>query len=167
MKKALSVFLALCLLAGAVALAESAAPKTSYESREVDMPAAGVLIYAPDNMDSPEGDEVAADLGFRFNCTSDTFDLTIWVHDSRDMNLADYAAFDAARNGQTAAAETINGIPVQRLTSKTNPKVFDILVAMPDDPDIQAVYDLTFTCDGKKDVALAEEILSTLALWGY
>lgn len=167
MKKGLAFLLTLCLLGCTAALAEATPPKLSYEPYELSMPAAGVKIYVPDNMDTMEGDEEAYDLGFRFNCYNDTFDLTVWVNDSRDMNLADYAAFDAARNGQTAAAESINGIPVQRLTKADKPYSFDILVAVPDETDIQAVYDLSFTCDGEKDVALANEILSTLAPWGY
>ena len=53
------------------------------------------------------------------------------------------------------------------LTKKDKPEDFVILLAMPDDEAPQAVYSLSFICDGEKDVAIADEILSTLALYGY
>jgi len=167
MKKWFFLFLTLCLCVSLSALAETAAPKLSYPSQELDMPAAGLMIYVPTNMDTLDSDEESFDLGFRFNCYTDTFDFTVYVHDSRDMSLPDYAAFYANRYGFIAAADRINGFAVQRLTKPDKPRNFDILVAMPDEESPEAVYALSFSCGNDADQKLADEILSTLALYGY
>ena len=156
--------LALCLMMGALALAEGNAPATSYEAMELTMPAVGLRVFVPANMDSIGGDEEAYDLGYRFNCNSDTFDLSVWVHDSRDMDLADYATFFAERSGMTAAPDRVNGFAVQLLTDAAKPGEYTILLAAPDQEAPQAIYELSFSCAGEADVKLAEEIMGTLSV---
>ncbi|HNX61611.1 MAG TPA: hypothetical protein PKN45_03130, partial [Candidatus Limiplasma sp.] len=109
-------------------------------------------------------DECAYDSGFRFDCFNDTFDFTLYVNDSRDMNLKDYAAFFADRNHMKAEAETVNGYPCYRLTdpAKTDGS-FTLLIADTTEDDTPPVYQLAFMCDGDKDVKLANDILSTIA----
>ncbi len=168
MKRWLTMLLALCLCT-AVAAAETAAPKLSYEPEELDMPAVFLRISVPADLQRLEGDEEAFDLGLRYSGYSqdDTFSLYVSVNDSRDMNLADYAAFYAARYGYAKVEEErINGFYAMRLTDSQQPGDFAILLAAPDDEAPAAVYDLVFTCDGEQAEALAEEILSTLALYG-
>lgn len=167
MKKWITLLLTLCLCMSASALSETTVPKLSYPSQELDMPAAGLMIYVPANMDTLDSDEESFDLGFRFNCYTDTFDFTVYVHDSRDMTLPDYAAFYADRYGFVAAADRINGFAVQRLTKADKPGDFDILVTTPDEESPEAVYALSFSCGSDADIKLANEILSTLALYGY
>lgn len=170
MKKWFTLLLTLCLCMTVVAIAETAAPKLTYEPEELDMPAVGLMIYVPADLNRLDGDEVGFDLGLRYNAYNegDTFELAIEVHDSRDLDLAGYAAFYADRYEYSAVTEErINGFYVQRLTKKDKPEDFVILLAMPDDEAPQAVYSLSFICDGEKDVAIADEILGTLALYGY
>lgn len=168
MKKGWILLLVLCLFAYTAAYAEATPPKLSYEPLEVDMPAAAMMIYAPGDMDSMGGDEVAYDTGFRFNCNSPTFDMDVSVYDTRDMNIQDYAAFYANRYGYgTVTAETINDLPVQYLTKADKPGDFAYLLVCPDQDTIDAAYAITFTCDGETDIALAKEIMSTLAPYGY
>ena len=166
MKKRFILLLALCLcLLCTTAAAEGAPQGLSYEARELSMPAAGVMVYVPADMDGVEGDEEAYDLGFRFDCfnDADTFDCTLYVNDSRDMSLADYAAFYAGRSGYAAyAAETVNGYTVMRLTGADNPNDFTVLIAGTDTDAPSAVYSLSFGCSGEADAALANEILNTL-----
>ena len=157
------LLLTLCLCLGSSAVADTTPPKLSYNAMELNMPAAALRIYVPADMETLEGDEEAFDLGFRFNCFSDTFDLTVWVHDNREMSLKDYAAFYAERNGQKASPETVNGFPVQFLSSEDKPDACTILIADPDANIPDAVYVLSFTGDGEADVKLAEEIINTLA----
>jgi len=162
-KKSFWLLLTLCLCLSIAAMAATNTPKLSYNAMELNMPAAALMVYVPADMDTLEGDEEASDLGFRFNCYSDTFDLTVWVHDSREMSLKDYGAFYAKRNGEKASPETINGFPVQYLSSEEKPDAFEYIVADPDSNPPDAVYVLSFTCDGEADVKLAEEIINTLA----
>ena len=163
LKKGFWLLLTLCLCLSVTAMAASNTPKLSYKAMELNMPAAALRVYVPAEMDSLEGDEAAADLGFKFNCYNDTFDLTAWVHESREMSLVDYAAFYAGRNNMKAAPETVNGFPVQYLTSEDKPEMFAYLVADPDGNPPDAIYVLTFTCTGDADVKLAKEIMGTLA----
>ena len=167
MKKTFALLLALCLcLCLNAATATTTVPPTlTYAAEELRLPAAGLLIYVPANMDRLEGDQESHDLGFRYNCYSDTFDFTLWVHDSRDMNLEDYAAFYAKRYGYTATAETINGFAAQSLVSKDVAGDYVALVAQPDTDEPAVVYALSFSCTGDDDVALANEIMSTLATY--
>ena len=165
MKKGFLLLLALCLCLCLTAFAETTAPTLSYASKELSLPAAGLMLSVPSEMSTLESDEEAYDLGFRFNCFTDTFDMTVWVHDSRDMNLKDYAAFFADRYGLTAAPDTVNGFDVQLLTDTAKPNVYDILVAGPDNPQPDVVYLLEFSCTTESDVKLAEEILGTMALY--
>lgn len=164
MKKGFVWVLVLCLMTGALAFAEGDKPATSYESMELTMPAAGLRVFVPANMDSIGGDEEAYDLGYRFNCSSDTFDLSVWVHDSRDMDLADYAAFFAERSGMTAAPDHVNGFAVQLLTDAAKPGEYTILLAAPDQEAPPAIYELSFSCAGEADIKLAEEIMGTLSV---
>lgn len=168
MKRWFATLLVLCLCA-ASAMAETATPKLSYEPEELDMPAVFLRISVPADLMRLEGDEEAVDLGFRYSGDSQdgTFSLYVSVNDSRDMNLADYAAFYAARYRYAQVKEErINGFYAMRLTDGQQPDDFAILLAAPDDESPSAVYDLVFTCDGDKAKALAEEILSTLAPYG-
>lgn len=162
MKKCFAVMLALCLSLSCAALADTA-PKLSYPSFALEMPAIQMLVYAPDNLDSLDSDEANFDMGFRYDLYSDTFDMTVEVHESREMALDAYAAFFAKQYNYTAnAADRINGFAVQRLTKADRPLDFAILVMPPDDEAPQAVYSLAFACDGEADVKLANEIMSTL-----
>ena len=79
------------------------------------------------------------------------------------MTLKDYAAFFADRNHLKAEADTVNGYPCYRLTdpAKTDGS-FTLLIADTTEGDTPPVYQLAFTCDGEKDVKLANDILSTL-----
>jgi hypothetical protein len=162
---ALLLGLCLCLSFGASAEDADAPDNLSYTPQELHMAATGLTLYFPSDMDEMGGDEEAYDLGFRFNCNNDTFDFTMYVQDSRDMSFADYAAFYADRAGcDIVKADTINDFSVWRLTTSDNPNDFNVLIADPDNPDAPlAVYVLTFSCTGEDDVALAEEILGTLA----
>jgi hypothetical protein len=165
MKKTLALFLAMCLCLGLSVATASTTPTLSYAAQELRLPAAGLMIYVPANMDRTEGDEEAYDLGFRFNCYTDTFDFTLWVHDSRDMSLEDYAAFYAERYGYTATAETINGFVAQSLISNDVAGDYVALVALPDSDTPAVIYALSFACTNDDDVTLANEIMSTLATY--
>lgn len=168
MKRLLAMLLALCLCAAAAA-AETAVPGPGFTAEELDMPAAYLCISVPADLTRLEGDEAAVDLGLRYFGTSqdDTFALTVSVHDSRDMSLADYAAFYAKRYAYAnVAEERINGYYAQRLTGSQTPGEFAILLAAPDDEAPAVVYDLVFDCTGDAAQALAEQILKTLAPYG-
>lgn len=162
MKKGLTLLMVLILCLGAPA-AQASAPTLSYPAAELSLPAAGLMLYVPTDMASLGGDEEAYDLGFRFNCYSDTFDLTVYVKDSRDMSLADYGAFYAERSGTKAAADNVNGYAVQLMTSTEKPNDYTVIVAAPDQEIPDVVYLLEFSCGSQSDVNLAEEIINTLA----
>ncbi len=164
MKKCLALILALYLCLSGAALADTA-PKLSYPSFALEMPAVGLMVYAPDNLEHWESDEANYDLGFRYDLFSDTFDMTVVVSDSRDLDHAAYAAFYADRYGfADATAIRINGFAAYRLTGKDRPLDYTILLAAPDDEAPQAFYSLAFACNGEADVKLADEIMSTLRL---
>lgn len=163
------IALLLCfLLLGPAAIAEEGIPAgLSYPAQELLLPAAFLRLYVPSEMDSDGGDMEAYELGYRFNCYTETFSLTLWVHDNRDQSFADYTAYYAKKTNASATAETINGFPVQRLVPAEGAGAFTLLVPPPfvDPQDAGAtfaVYHLSFSCDGEKDLALANEILSTL-----
>ncbi len=162
MKRRLMLLAALCLFVCMAAPAQAASVGPAYAAQELHLPAAGLMLYAPADLDTLEGDEEAYDLGFRFYCYSDTFSFTVWVHDSRDMSLEDYAAFYAGRNNLTAAAATINGYAVQRLTDSDAPDALTVLVAAAGSGTPPAVYALSFSCEHEDDWELADEILDTL-----
>lgn len=164
MKKMLALLVCLSLLVPC-ALAETVPEGLSYAAQEEILPAAGMMLYIPSEMDTMEGDMAAYDLGFRYECYNDTFLMSISVYDAREMSPADYAAFYAGRRGYTAAPDTINGFSVFRLTQADKPNDFIILVSMPDENEPLAVYSLSFSCDTDEARALANEILSTLTLW--
>ena len=169
-KKGLLLLMILCLCAPWGALAQAVPATLSYEPEELDLPAVGLMVYVPVDLQRTDGDEEAFDLGFRYSGSnaSNTFELDVKVHDSRDMTLSDFAAFYGDRCGYPQVQEErINGFDAQRLTNLERSSDFTILLAMPDDEAPQAVYALTFLCDGEADVRLADEILSTLALYGY
>ena len=170
MKKGLLLLLILCLCAPWGALAQAAPATLTYEPEELDMPAVGLMVYVPADLQRIDGDEEAFDLGFRYSGSNanNTFEMDVNVHDSRDMTLSDFAVFYGDRYGYPQVKEErINGFDAQRLTDPQRAGDFTILLAMPDDEAPQAVYALTFLCNGETDVRLAEEILSTLALYGY
>ena len=170
MKKGLILLVVLCLCAPWSALAQAAPSTLTYEPEELDMPAVGLMVYVPADLQRTEGDEEAYDLGFRYSGSNagNTFELDVDVHDSRDMTPVDYAAFYGDRYGYPQASEErLNGFYAIRLTNPKRAGEFVILLTMPDDDAPQAVYALTFLCDGEADARLAAEILSTLALYGY
>jgi hypothetical protein len=164
MKRWLAMAAALCLcLSGAACAEYTPVELLSYTPLELEMPAVQLKLYVPGDMDAMEGDEVAADTGYRFNCFSDTFDLSVWVHDSRDMDLERYAAFYRERYGfADAQIVRINGFAAARLTMADRPYDFTILLTPPDVLEPDSVYELSFVCDGQEDAALAEEIMGTL-----
>ena len=165
MKKIMVVVLVLCLSMGLMAMAAAETSTLSYMSFELPLPAAALKVLVPFDMDSYEGDEEAYDYGFRFNCYTDTFDLTVYVHESREDSLEAYAAFYAQRHTMDAQADRVNGFAVQRLTSADRPFDVTYLVTAPDQVSPSVVYDLAFACDGEADAALAQEIIGTLALY--
>ena len=162
MRKCFTGLLALCVCLSGAVLAETApAPQLSYPSFALEMPAVQMMVYAPDDLDRLGSDEANYDMGFRYDLYSDTFDMTVEVHESREADLEAYAAYYAKQYGYTAtAAERINGFAVQRLTKADRPLDYTILI--PDGEAPQAVYSLAFSCDGEADVKLADEIMSTL-----
>ena len=130
------------------------------------MPAAGLMLYVPTDMDQMEGDEESYDLGFRFDGSIDTFSMALYVHDGRDMALSSYAAFYAERNGYTSVEEVeINGYHVQKMVKADDAKTFAVLFALEGQEPALAVYTMVFSCDTDSDVALANEILSTLSIY--
>ena len=157
--------LSVCLWGGVAAYAQAQTPATSYAAMALPLPAAGLAIAVPADMDRLEADEEAYDLGFRFDCYTDTFDLTVSVLDTRDMEPADFAAFYALRHGQTASADRVNGYAVQRLSDAARPYDVTVLVGAPDQIMPAVVYALRFSCDGETDAALAQEILGTLGVY--
>jgi hypothetical protein len=165
MKKGFAFMLAVCLCLSLSAAASATTAALSYTPLELRLPAAGLMIYVPADMEKTEGDEADYDLGFRYNCYTDTFSFTLWVHDSRDMSSEDYADFYAERNGFTVAVETLNGYAVPCLTSTDAPGDFVALVSQPDTDTPAVIYELYFSCSGDDDVALANEIVSTLTTY--
>jgi hypothetical protein len=162
MKRRFILLAAICLFVCMTAPAQAASAGLTFASQELRLPAAGLMICVPADMDTLEGVEVAYVLGLRFYWYSDTFSFTVWVHDSRDMNLEDYAAFYAGRNDLTATAAEINGYAVQRLTNAGVPDVLTVLVAAVGSDTPLAVYALSFSCEQEDDWKLADEILGTL-----
>ncbi|MCE5343252.1 MAG: hypothetical protein LLF96_06665 [Eubacteriales bacterium] len=165
MKKRFTLLLVVCLCLTLNAVAVASSPTLSYTPLELHLPAAGLMIYVPADMDRLEGDEEAYDLGFRYYCYTDTFSFTLYVHDSRDMNSEEYADFYAERNGYTVLDDTTNGVAVKGLTSNDVPGDYVALVSSPGTDSPAAIYELAFSCTGDDDVALANEIMSTLTTY--
>jgi hypothetical protein len=166
MKRLLPLFAAFCLCVCPCAAWAEAGVSFADNARALPMPAAGLTISVPAELETVEGDEAAFDLGFRYNGfdAADAFDLVLWVHDARDLSLADYAAFYAERNGfATVTVEMLNGFPVGHLSNEDDPGRFSVLVADPNADLPEAVYTLSFSCTDEGAMTLAGEILSTLA----
>ncbi len=165
MKKIWCLLLALCLGFCLSASAEETPVPAPFDNpQEIHLAAAGLMLYAPGDLETLDGDECAYDSGFRFDCFNDTFDFTLYVNDSRDMTLKEYAAFFADRNHMKAEADTVNGYPCYRLTDPAKKDgSFTLLIADTTEDDTPPVYQLAFMCDGEKDVKLANDILSTIA----
>ena len=165
MKMVLSVLLCAMMFL-TYAAAEGVPKNLSYEAREITMPAAGLMLYVPADLEQLEGDEESYDLGFRFDGSKDTFSMALYVHDGRDMSLASYAEFYAERNGFTSVEEAeINGYHVRKMVKADDAKTFAVLFASEGEEPALAVYSMVFTCDTDTDVALANEILSTLSVY--
>lgn len=168
MKKWLGVILCGFLLFSSAAVAQNDAPTNlSFAPLEQNLPAVGLRLYVPADMDHEEGDVEAYELGYRFNCFNDTFYMSANVRSNREMTMPEYTAFYSKKKGYTAAREEINEIAVERLTDQTNPQRFEILISMFVDQDSAPgdefpVYHLLFDCKTQADLALATEILSTL-----
>lgn len=163
-KRCFALVLVCCLglcLCGATAETEEPFP----DAQEIHLAAAGLAISVPGDMERLEADEEAYDLGFRYDCYTDTFEFTLYVQDSRDMSLADYAAFYAERKSFIAQADTINEYPVWRMTNAADPTFTEVLVADPEADVPLAVYVLTFSCDGEEDREMENAILNTLDLY--
>ncbi|MDD3213303.1 MAG: hypothetical protein PHY64_06505 [Eubacteriales bacterium] len=162
MRKAKCCFalvLACCL---GLCLCGATAEEPFPDALEIHLAAAGLAISVPGDMERLDADEEAYDLGFRYDCYTDTFEFTLYVQDSRDMSLADYAAFYAGRKKLVAKEDTINEFPVWRLTNAEDPSFMEVLVADPEADVPLAVYVLTFSCDGEEDRAMENAILNTL-----
>jgi len=165
----LALGLTICLCVGLFtgAMAETASD-TAQEPLEIHMAAVGLMITVPADLEALGGDEDAYDLGFRYDGYSidDTFDLTLWVHDARDMTIKDYAAFYASRYSCTdVKLDSVNGFPVYRLTNPASPDLLTVLVGEPENDTPDAVYALSFSCDNQKAWQLEESILKTLAVY--